>query len=125
MSRTIIQGDRSTYIEKADAVTVNQNVGSRGNTKIPATLSAEQWSELLSFMTEFIESKEAESLNVQDYKKIVDEISVVETLDYKTGWQKFHEFLGDAANFTTLLTSIVPFISANSGQIAQWIQNIF
>ncbi len=123
MSRKISMGTNSQYIERAD--TVNQyNSIVRANS-FPETLTDAQWTEFLSFINQFLLSKEAETLSVANYKKIHEELSMAQESYSISGWERFRNFLEDTANAATIITPIVTFIAANSNQIAQWIQMIF
>ena len=92
---------------------------------LPDSLTDIQWSEFLAFITQFLESKEAKKLTVGDSEKIQEELKNAKKMDAKLGWSKIREFLSDGANVTTILTPIAKFLTANSDQIAQWIQHIF
>ena len=125
MSRTITQGAFSTYVENADTVKITHNHRGTEKAKLPETLTNEHWTEFVAFLTQFSHSKEAETLNVVNYKKVQEEVTAAKNSGSKSGWQRLRDFLGDTANATTILTPIVAFVAANSNQIAQWIQELF
>jgi transcriptional regulator of heat shock response len=124
MSRNITLRDNAQYIEHANTVIQNNNI-QKSSTRFPDNITSEQWEQFIIFMTDFLDSKEAEDLSEEDFRNVQNEISIVQNCDHESGWRRIRDFLGDTANATTILTPVISFIAANGNQIVQWIQGIF
>jgi len=103
----------------------------RGNSvcqssRLPENLTDKEWSEFREFISQFLESKEAEELPMNKYKKLQEEVTVAkQAKDRGAGWQRFRSFLEDTANAATIVSAITAFTASHGNQIAQWIQSIF
>ncbi|MCL2841469.1 MAG: hypothetical protein FWE05_11955 [Defluviitaleaceae bacterium] len=124
MSRIIVLGRNSQYIESAGTVNQN-NYLSEDKLEIPKDVSKDQWNEFLCFMESFLKSKESKELNDSDFSKIENELNLAKTETCEQGWGRFRELFNDYANAITITTPIITYVAANHHQIAQWIYMMF
>ena len=124
MSRTVVMGKNSQYVESA--VSVGQyNNSNEDKAVIPNDISDDQWKEFLCFIENFLKSKEAQELKLSEHSKIKDEFNLAKEKSREEGWLNFRELFGDFANTVTIATPLVTYVSSNQNQIAEWICNLF
>jgi len=124
MSRKIVLGDNSQYVESADSV-IQNNYATSSKLTLPENISETQWQDFLEFIESFVQSKESEALSESDYQKLKTEIINAKQEKRDTGWNRFRLLLSDSANATTLLMPILYYVANNSSQISQFINDIF
>lgn len=124
MSRKIILGDNSQYIEAADSV-IQNNYMKRSNPIFAENISDSQWQDFLRFVEGFMQSKESKELSEPAYQQLKTEVATAKQENRSAGWGRLRMILSDSANIATILTPIVSYIVANSDHISQWIKNIF
>jgi GTPase SAR1 family protein len=94
------------------------------NTNLPTSVDEKLFTEILKILKEFLKSKQAKKITVEDFEKIQKEVIEVHKLDPKKGWERLREFLSDAANITAIGNAISTFLTSHP-EIQKTILSIF
>jgi GTPase SAR1 family protein len=102
----------------------NAIVGSTVNQSLPATVTEEQFNQILEMLEKFLESEQKRKLTIEDFENLQKEANEASKLGFKKGWERFRRFLSDTANIATIGTAIATFLAAHT-EIPEAVRSVF